>query len=578
MRLKKLKIKNFRGVGTGVNGDGVEVEFDSNNIIFICGENNAGKSTILEAYDMLVTASRKAKLNDFHGKDTSKPIEIEAWIQAETEDDRENKALAKLWDVEGIAKVKKKWLCEEGTGTKETKDPEKGWITGGAGGMDSLLQNACPTPVWIRGSTAPEEILALLQSLVQETILKALSRESVYLNAIEAVEKLEKEITESKYSQQIQKNLNLALSEVFPSLKFLLGSEGNTNISELFKKSTVVSIQQDGKPAMDFMTHGHGVRRQFIVSALRGLAKQLEEIKKTAKQRKAHNFEFDSEISRDIEQEIIGVKSRILLIEEPELYLHPEAIRCIRDLIYELGNDSEFQILAATHAPIMVDLSKPHTTLVRAYVNENQVNELHQVSHDLFTPDERDCMKMLNYFNPHVCEAFFNDKVVLVEGDTEAVAIRAIMARMVSKGLASESVHVVNCGTKNNIPFFQKVLTHFKIPHWVLHDVDSKIDKNGDKNTAWTLNEKIWAAIEYSKSNNVNATRFTFESEFETGHGYKYKSQLGKPYSAFLESQQWGLDDRSKQSIKYLRFILGIDKIDEIPHTQDYLETLVEMR
>ncbi|NOJ23888.1 ATP-dependent nuclease [Vibrio coralliilyticus] len=576
MRLKKLKIKNFRGIGIGAEGDGVEVEFDSNNIIFICGENNAGKSTILEAYDMLVTANRKAKLNDFHEKNMSKPIEIEAWVQAETDSDREHKALAKLWDADGVAKVRKKWLSEDAVGAKETKDPLKGWNTGGAGGMDTLLQNACPTPVWIRGSTAPEEILALLQSLVQETILKALSSKPVYLNAIEAVEKLEKEITESKYSKQIQKNLNLALSEVFPSLKFLLGSEGNTNIYELFKKSTVVSIEQDGKPAMDFMTHGHGVRRQFIVSALRGLAKQLEEIKKTAKQRKAHNFEFDTEISND--QSKREVKSRILLIEEPELYLHPEAIRCIRDLIYELGNDSEFQILAATHAPIMVDLSKPHTTLVRACVNENKVNELHQVSHDLFTPDERDCMKMLNYFNPHVCEAFFNDKVVLVEGDTEAVAIRAIMTRMISAGLADESVHVVNCGTKNNIPFFQRVLTHFKISHWVLHDVDSRTDKNGDKNSAWTLNEKIWEAIEYSKSKNVNATRFTFESEFETGNGYKYRSSLGKPYSAFLECQEWELDDLTKQSIKYLRFILGIDSIDDELHSQDYLETLVEMR
>lgn len=571
MRLIKLKIKNFRGIGEGVDGEGVEVEFDNNNIIFVCGENNAGKSTILEAYDMLVTASRQAKLTDFHGKDNTKAIVIEAWIQAENKDDIEHKALAKLWDDKDIAKVRKTWVSEDTKGVKETRDPVKGWGKGGAGGIDTLLQNACPTPVWIRGSTSPEEILALLQSLVQETILKALSSEPVYLKAIEAVGALEKEITSSKYSLQIQKNLNLALAEVFPSLKFLLESESNANIAELFKKSTVVSIEQDGKPSMDFMTHGHGVRRQFIVSAFRGLARQLEEIKKGAKQRKAENFEFDATT--------VQSKSRILLIEEPELYLHPEAIRCIRDLIYALGNDSEFQILAATHAPIMVDLSKPHTTLVRASTNENKVVTLHQVSHDLFDSNERDCMKMLNYFNPHVCEAFFNDKVVLVEGDTEAVAIRALIARMVSEGLANESIHVVNCGTKNNIPFFQKVLTHFKIPHWILHDVDDKLDKNGDKNSAWTLNETIWSAVTHSQQNQVKVTRFTFESEFESANGYKYKSSLGKPYSAFLESQDWKLDDSNKKAIKYLRYILNIDDASKEPeHNQDYLETLYAAR
>ncbi|HHF2916317.1 TPA: ATP-dependent endonuclease [Vibrio diabolicus] len=575
MRLKKLRIKNYRGIGAGPQGTGVEVVFDDNNIIFICGGNNAGKSTILEAYDMLVTASRKATLSDFHKQDVTTPIEIEAWIQAESEEDKEITALAKLWGADDVAKVRKKWLNPETTGVKETKTPDGDWATGGAGGMDTLLQNACPKPVWIRGSTSPDEIMTLLQNLVQETILKALSEEPVYKDAIAAVRKLEEEIVNSEYSKDIQGNLNLALAEVFPSLKFLLRSEGNTNIAELFKKSTAVEIEQDGKPSMDFMTHGHGVRRQFIVSAFRGLSKQLEEIKKTAKSRKSENFQFNAD-SSEVDNHI---KNRILLIEEPELYLHPEAIRCIRDLIYTLGNNSEFQVLAATHAPIMVDLSKPHTTLVRACVNGDNITELHQVSHNLFDPEERDCMKMLNYFNPHVCEAFFNDKVVLVEGDTEAVAIRNLMGRLVSSGAAKESVHVVNCGTKNNIPFFQKILTYFKIPHWVLHDVDSKLDKNGDKNTAWTLNERIWEGVESAKSQGVHSCRFTFESEFETGNGYEYDKSVGKPYSAFLESNRWSLDDKTKQAIKYLYFILGIDSYDaEAEHNQAYLEELIEKR
>ena len=43
--------------------------------------------------------------------------------------------------------------------------------------------------------------------------------------------------------------------------------------------------------------------------------------------------------------------------------------------------------------------------------------------------------------------------------------------------------------------------------------------------------------------------RFTFESEFESTNGYKYKSSLGKPYSALLESQGWKLDGLFRNSI-----------------------------
>ena len=43
--------------------------------------------------------------------------------------------------------------------------------------------------------------------------------------------------------------------------------------------------------------------------------------------------------------------------------------------------------------------------------------------------------------------------------------------------------------------------------------------------------------------------RFTSESEFESTNGYKYKSSLGKPYSALLDSQGWKLDGLFRNSI-----------------------------
>ena len=42
MKLKKLVVKNFRGLG----GEDNRIEFDECNIIFLIGKNNNGKSTL----------------------------------------------------------------------------------------------------------------------------------------------------------------------------------------------------------------------------------------------------------------------------------------------------------------------------------------------------------------------------------------------------------------------------------------------------------------------------------------------------------------------------------------------------
>ncbi len=559
MRLQKLCIKNFRAIGADEDGNGVELEFDKNNVIFLCGPNNSGKSTILYAYEMFVIAKKTSALSDFYQESTENNIEIEAWVKSETEEDREHRALSLLWDSDGIARIRKTWSEIGGVGAKESYDPENGWQAGGAGGFDTLLQSACPSPVWIKGATTPEEVVSLLETLVQETILKQLVDKPVYQEAIGAVQRLETAIRDDQYTSDLKEHLNDAITRVFPSVSFDIKNEGERDITDLFKKKTSVAICEDGRPDLDFVYHGHGVRRQFILSAFRGLASQLENANKTPKQRASANFDISGLVD-----EPDSPKSRILLIEEPELYLHPQSMRSVKELVYLLGSASEFQVLAATHAPIMVDLSKPHSTLVRCVCRPGGGVATSQVSSDLFEPEERDHMKMLNYFDPYVCEAFFSEEVLLVEGDTECVAVRNLKNRMVNEPGFEDlrQLHVVNCGTKNNIPFFQKILTYFGIPYWVFHDLDSRLTEAGNASSAWTLNGRIWTEIENSATAGVSASRFVFNTEFESDNGYEYNSSVGKPYSAFIESKAWALDDETRAAVKYLRVIAGKSELD----------------
>lgn len=571
MRIVGLGITNYRSIGKAEDGHSINLEIDDNNLIFLCGKNNSGKSTVLAAYEMFVVAGREAERQDFHKKDTANQIVIEAKVRAETEEDRTHRALAKWWSGDGIARIRKTWADVGQKGEKECFDPETNqWKEGGAGGFDTLLQNACPSPVWIRGTSTPDEVLGLLRTLVQETILRNIATEDVYSNAIKAIQELDKAITHNEYATSLQRNLNSAVASVFPKVSFAIKNDGTKDVTELFKSSATIEILEEEHPSLGLSNHGHGVRRQFVMSAFRGLALQLEEVKKAAKQRKAENYQISAIVANP------GItKSRMLLVEEPELFLHPSAIRSVRDLLYLLASSSEFQVMAATHSPIIIDLSRPHTTLARVCATSNRGSVLHQFSNTLFSAAERETMKMLNYFDPYVCEAFFSSKVVLVEGDTEAVALRELLSRWREANCVPvlDELHVVNCGTKMNIPFFQKVLTHFRIDHYVLHDLDTRLNSSGGKNAAWTLNERIWENVLASRAVGVGAIRYVFETEFESANGYELDEAVGKPFSAYREASEWKLDDDSHAAVRFLRHIAsGTHPTPEF--TQEMLERL----
>jgi putative ATP-dependent endonuclease of the OLD family len=553
MKIAKLIIKNFRAINAGSDGSGIQIELDDHSLIFLSGKNNSGKSCILSAYEKFVSSKAIATIDDFYNKETTNNIYIEAWIKAENEEDRNHRALSNWWDENGIAKIRKIWTEEDKVGAKESYHPEDGWVSGGAGGFDTLLQNACPTPVWIRGMSTPQDVIDLLQTLVKDTILARIKETEVYENAIGALNNLQEAIENDEYTDQIESRLNNAISSIFPEISFQIKNEGDYDFSGALKKYTNINVSETDKPILGLESHGHGIRRQFILSAFRGLSDQFDETQKPLRQRNKNNYSLEEELGDTTH------KTKMLLIEEPELFLHPDAIRAVKELIYLLANNAEFQVMAATHLPLMVDLSKPHTTLVRVVNDAERGTLIYQVPYSLFENEERERLKMLNKFDPYVCEAFFSECVVLVEGDTEAIAMRTLINRIKTETdmEPTKEIHIVNCGSKMNIPFFQKILIHFNIDHYVIHDVDAEHTQAGNVNPAWTLNSRIWDKILEAQNNDVEAKRMVFFREFESAHNFEFDKTLGKPFSAFQQVSNWDIENLELPLIKYTYVILG---------------------
>ncbi|MGE7918266.1 ATP-dependent nuclease [Viridibacillus sp. NPDC093762] len=571
MKIIKLLITNFRSIGSSENNPGVVIDLEDTNVINLIGQNNVGKSSILSAYEYFVISGKNALDDDFY-KNLDLPIEIEAWIKAENQVDEEMQAMKKsLCKDTKIARFKKVWTKENRGGQKHTYNYELNkWEVGGGGGFDSLLQFACPTPVWLRGLDSVEMILDSVQKLIKDKVLVRAAESVRYKLLEKELEELRKDIIADDYSQKIQTKLTELMNDTFPNLKVSLYGNEKANLGKKLSDfiDTDINFSESDSFSVQMNNHGHGIRRQFLFNTIRGLNDVFIEMSKAKKTR---NEEI---IDGLLSTHELGSKSKMLLIEEPELFLHPQSVRMFADVLYNLAEHSEFQIMTATHSPIMVDLSRNHTTLLRVVATDDG-SIVHQVKSNLFKDDEKEKMKMLNTFNPYVCEAFFSNNVILVEGDTETVVFRELLNKFVeSKVLDIKDVPlVVNCGSKMNIPSFQKVLRHFDIKYFVIHDLDNKYNLNGNKSAAWTLNTKIYEEIVLHNNNgSTRANRFIMERNFESQHDYQYDSSLGKPLSAYKLVSSWNIEDNTVGAIRAIKMALGITE------QEDFGQEWVEVR
>lgn len=327
MKLVKLTVKNFRAIGEGDASRGVEVLLDSNNIIFLVGKNNVGKSSILEAYDYFFN-DKAAREDDFHGK-SSIPIEIEVLLEAEEKDEEIIKQLELDLDENRILKVRKIWKSDEGNKPSKSIWNHDKWQEVSekiVKKLDEKLKAELPTPIWIRGMTNSQEVIAELRKLVRQTILEDLKQTDEYKKAELAVRSLQKLVQNSNSSTLLEDSLNGTIQKVFPKISISINNQGgDLDLLKIIEEYTQVQAVEKGRPDINLEWQGHGVRRQFILSAYKNCHALLG-TKYKGKKTEIHLGNLDT----TLDENSIKIKTKILLVEEPELFLHPGAVRLIQ--------------------------------------------------------------------------------------------------------------------------------------------------------------------------------------------------------------------------------------------------------
>jgi putative ATP-dependent endonuclease of OLD family len=158
-------------------------------------------------------------------------------------------------------------------------------------------------------------------------------------------------------------------------------------------------------------------------------------------------------------------RGAILLIEEPEMFLHPHTQRSLFKTLLSIS--AENQVIYTTHSPQMIHApSFDHVLLFRRAKGATTIRS------SSLSNDEKRRHALERAFDPTRNELFFSRRVLIVEGDTERLSLPQ-WAKKLDLDLDYAGASIVEVGGKNNLLLFAEIAASFGIPTGILYDCDS---------------------------------------------------------------------------------------------------------
>lgn len=159
-------------------------------------------------------------------------------------------------------------------------------------------------------------------------------------------------------------------------------------------------------------------------------------------------------------------KGAILLIEEPEMFLHPQHQRSLYKTLREIGKDN--QVIYTTHSPHFVSIPEYEEV---GLVRKGEAGTTITFSSAPNSPQRSE--KLRKELDPERNELFFATRLLLVEGDTEKLALPEFAKRL-KLDLDSAGATIVEVGGKKSLPELADIAASFKIPVGIIYDQDTK--------------------------------------------------------------------------------------------------------
>jgi predicted ATP-dependent endonuclease of OLD family len=166
----------------------------------------------------------------------------------------------------------------------------------------------------------------------------------------------------------------------------------------------------------------------------------------------------------------------LLLFEEPELFLHPDGQKILFEALGVFSK--KHHVVVTTHSPVFLGPDAIATFIRFSKVTDDGVPKPFTKSRhvDLGGINSRDEFQIICFENNSA--AFFAKRIVLVEGDSDFIAFPHIAETLkVDWNCRSCSVAFVRVGGKGSIARYRSFFGRFDVPVFVITDLDSFDDE-----------------------------------------------------------------------------------------------------
>lgn len=540
MRISRLRIKNFRSIE--------ELDISLPQICAIVGPNNAGKSNMLEAIRRVLGTSW-VSVSSFSPDDISyrdEERDIEVWCTLTPPIPFQSLRSAPVAEIH----------CLHFQYTRYKIGEHKG---------EPRLEQTC-----LGGRDEPVSVLAASPKKGQQHKYKPLVgipadvREAVPLIHIGTNRSLKEQLPGARYSllRQMFEHINRDLHN--PARTVTVDGNDGTHIErpriEVFRE--LMGAAMELLKTDEFITLENAIKRNALRQL--GFDPDTDTDKLDLHFTPLDTFDFyksldllvteggfsisASQMGEGVQNAIVLAilqafeetrkQGAILLIEEPEMFLHPQMQRALYKTLRNIGKTN--QVIYTTHSP--------HFVSVPEY---NEVLMVRKGSHGTkpflssLPIDDKRREKLVKELDPERGELFFARRLLLVEGDTEKLAL-PVYADKRGIDLDREGATVVEVGGKRNLKEFAEIAISFGIPTGIVYDRDSSDIKDEQEEQA--VNAELDALGEEDGSVMVWGLSNNYEDHLRSALGEeRYQTlcqkfpKVGKPTRARLIALEDGL-------------------------------------